>query len=242
MSFGIDIEVGAYSCPGPHGSMEVRIVDSVLRPSPGLGAVVGTWCLGHWPGVMEHVNDALGHLIACSRLSWLVVQLTFHLARGLDDNIKNNSCDQLSDSLAPFCLSTSRNIDPELREAVSKLGPNPWAVARQSEKLGLRLGVHSAWVDRRAQLRYLLASTKALAGATTIATSVDATRFSGKNWMAGLAMTTQTGIACWMPPQVINSKTPQTKSENPLGEQIAERNNHVFLWWRVCSEKVWGWF
>ena len=82
------------------------------------------------------------------------------------------------------------------------MGRNVFATGRFCRLFKLRVADNSYRAQQLERARYWLSTREAMAHGTTWASSVDATRFSGKDWQAGPLCNVDTQKYAWMAPVV----------------------------------------
>eukprot|EP00971_Amphidinium_carterae_P072293 1429986-Amphidinium_carterae.1 len=181
----------------PLDYVEVVMRKGVLEASPVLEPAVTRHAL-HWPSVAGSAMLLLRDWAPADL--WLVQEVCSALARAIESKIQLEVAE--SGETTMEIVSGNWFIDPDLRAALAQLGRNPYATSRITKRLGLRTGLHAAVVDVKAQLRYWLASKRVFEGCSTISTTMDATRFSKKDWVCGSALAVEKNKYSWVLPVV----------------------------------------
>eukprot|EP00971_Amphidinium_carterae_P339081 6476688-Amphidinium_carterae.1 len=181
----------------PLDYVEVIMRKGILQPAPALEQAVTRDAL-HWPSVGGSAMLVLRDWPAADL--WLVHEVCSALARAIESKIQIELAENGESRME--VVSGNWFVDPDLRAALAQLGRNPYATSRITRKLGLRTGLHAAVIDVKAQLRYWLACKRVFQGCTTISTTMDATRFSKKDWVCGSALAVDKNKYAWVLPVV----------------------------------------
>lgn len=178
----------------------VAVQQGKLQAAPGLqGHVAGS---AHWPRDAEPIADVLLLLFSCDACQRVLRDLVYAIAAEVELRLKGLP-EPTSQDLAKLADPDSRSIDLQLRLAIAGTTRNKWTFGRAAKQLDVRVGLHSAKTDHCMQYRYMLAATKAMHSGKTWATTLDGTRFSGKDYYQGFIMNMDTKKCAWLPPQVV---------------------------------------
>eukprot|EP00971_Amphidinium_carterae_P336923 6473511-Amphidinium_carterae.1 len=161
----------------PLDLVEVRMRAGVLQACPALETSVTRNHVA-WPSVGGSATLVFREWPPCD--IWLVTEIVSAIAQAVEVKLQVEHAEAGEGGME--IVSGNWFVDPDLREALAQLGRNPYATHRLTKKLGLRTGLHASLVDVKAQLRYWLASKRVFQSCTTVATTMDATRFSKKDW------------------------------------------------------------
>ena len=91
-------------------------------------------------------------------------------------------------------------IDPDLKAVAVSLGRNPFRAHKFAKAFKLRLMGNAHRELGGDRVRYYLGARLGFCHFTTVATSIDGTRFSKKDYQCGPCLNVETGRAAWLPP------------------------------------------
>ena len=129
----------------------------------------------------------------------------FEALKGVGQVIEHKLLEQhatSTDLVSRVVHQKSFYIDPHVKTLVGALGRNVFKTFRFCKALGLRVQSNAHREQTSQRTGYWLATRKEMAMSTTWATSVDATRFSGKDWQRGPVCNVESQKFAWMAPVV----------------------------------------
>ena len=178
---------------------EVQVKAGKLVPLPALGAAWGSGG-AHcgWPHSEVELTLAASGMSSASAAA--------EVFRGLASviDLKVAASHSTSTEMLKRILDQQGSfyVDPHVKEFVHKLGRNSFRTSKFCKALRLRVAgdAHRAQVQERS--KYWMATRKLMTGGITYATSVDATRFSGRDWQCGPICNVSEGKFAWMAPVV----------------------------------------
>ena len=98
-------------------------------------------------------------------------------------------------------------IDPDVKAMMHKIGRSSFRTSKLCKSLQLRVAGNAHRQQAEALTKYWLAIRECFAQPTTVAMSVDATRFSGRDWQCGPICNVESQQFAWMPPVVLCEET-----------------------------------
>ena len=178
---------------------EVSVNRGVLLPSPMLQEAMPDMGGSKWPFAPVVLQDLAKALPA--KYDWLLSEVMHGVARVMDVGLRQRGAIRDTDIVA-LAESSQFFVDPDVKLAFNALGRNPYSSSRAAKTLKAKTGAHTSRFDHECQTRYWLASRRAMTPSTTWAVSVDATRFSKKDWQCGHICNVDTQQYAWMQPVV----------------------------------------
>ena len=132
-------------------------------------------------------------------------ELTVDLLRGVAVALEHHIAathETSQDIVAKLVDSKAFNIDPDVKALTNKLGRSGFRTASLCKSLNLRVAGNAHREQTLERTKYWLATRRAMSTGTTWATSIDATRFSGKDWQCGPICNSSSQVYAWMAPVV----------------------------------------
>ena len=203
-SFSLEVKRGSGSTTvDAEEYVDVRVSEGTLASSKGLqGAGSSDSGIG-WP----YVNMAL-HAV-CGGGSIAHPMLVAELLRGLATLIEHEiikTHTKSTDVLAKVLKQGGYYIDPDIKAIMHQVGRNPFRTSKMCKALQLRCAGNAYRQQLDERTRYWLQMREIMSASSTFATSVDATRFSGRDWQAGPICAVGAQQYAWMPHVVLSRK------------------------------------
>ena len=177
--------------------IKVEVIDGVLQPCPALQPQMQFF--PHlWPHTATECIMLPRHF--GKRYDCILGQLFRAFGKRLESVVSAMGLAEAS-SLLALCRQPGQNIDIDVQVAVGRLSRNTFRLGVYAKTLQKHVGAHNIKIDCREQIRYWMATRKAMVTSTTHALTTDATRFK-LDINAGLMCNITTGTFGWAPPMV----------------------------------------
>ena len=182
--------------------VDVQVAGGKILRSPELQSTVGSpdpkvW--SGWPYKDIFVHDAATYQGMASD------NICFRAMKGLSIVVEQHVLakhQQESAVIAKIVHQQGHLIDPDIKEMMHKIGRNSYRTSHFCKALRLRIAGNAFRMQLAERTKYWLALRESMAGCSTVATSVDATRLSGRDWQCGPICNVTGQQYAWMSPVV----------------------------------------
>ena len=178
--------------------VEATVVGGKLLPLSGLHGAIGADDREQgWP------YSDVTLLLAASSLAFANLTAAHEFCRGMAkvvDHVVVSRHSQPSDIIAKILRQSRFFIDPDVKSMMYKVGRSGFRTSKLCKSLQLRLAGNAYRQQTLDRTKYWLALREEMTSGCTFASSVDATRFSGKDWQCGPICNVGSQKFGWMAP------------------------------------------
>ena len=200
-TFDFEVQCAQFERPDSHEFVVAHVRSGVVQPDMQLqqsAHIDRQGCCG-WPFAQAQLADlALAGSIACGQI---VADTLRGLAKALEPVLVSKHASS-TDVLAKLLRQDSYFIDPHIKEQMASVGRNSFRASKFCKAMQLRVAGNAYRQQLLERTKYWLALRELLSSGCTFATSVDATRFSGKDWQCGPICSVDAQKFGWMAPIV----------------------------------------